>query len=106
MLRKVKEPGAYARYMRTFITGKLVLVFGLLVIIGIVSRGLKGDDVSNGKDTTSDNALQMVSQGRQIFRFDTFGDQAFWGETLKLHQAIEGAAHSGVGPGVSPKAAL
>jgi hypothetical protein len=27
--------------------------------------------------------------GRQIFRFDTFGDQAFWGYTLKLHQAIE-----------------
>src|SRR5262249_21987010 len=27
-------------------------------------------------------------QGRNTFRFDTFGDEAFWGGTLQLHQAI------------------
>lgn len=45
-------------------------------------------------------------QGRHIFRFDTFGDQAFWGHTLKLHQAIEGSKFGGVGPGLSPNTAL
>jgi hypothetical protein len=45
-------------------------------------------------------------QGRHIFRFDTFGDEAFWGDTIKLHQAIEGTSFGGVGPGVSPKTAL
>src|SRR5438270_2019540 len=53
-----------------------------------------------------DNAIQKVQQGEQTFRFNTFGDQAFWGDTLKLHQAIEGAGLGGVGPGVSPKTAL
>src|SRR5438270_7536928 len=53
-----------------------------------------------------DNAIQKVQQGEQTFRFNTFGDQAFWGDTLKLHKAIEGAALGGVGPGVSPKTAL
>ncbi len=52
------------------------------------------------------NANKMVMEGRQSFRFDTFGDEVFWGDTLKLHQAIEGAANGGVGPGVSPKTAL
>jgi hypothetical protein len=52
------------------------------------------------------NAQQMVDEGRQIFRFDTFGDEAFWGDTLKLHQAIQGLKSGGVGPGVSPKTAL
>ena len=52
------------------------------------------------------NAQQMLDEGRRIFRYDTFGDEAWWGDTLKLHQAIEGAAHGGVGPGVSPKTAL
>src|SRR2546425_4021689 len=52
------------------------------------------------------NALATLKNGRSIFRFDTFGDQAFWGDTLKLHQAIEGAANGGVGPGVSPRTAL
>jgi hypothetical protein len=48
----------------------------------------------------------LVSRGRQTFRFDTFGDQSFWGGTLHLNQAIAGAAHGGVGPGLSPKQAL
>jgi hypothetical protein len=35
-------------------------------------------------DTTMDaHARQMVESGRQIFRYDTFGSEAFWGEYLK-----------------------
>ncbi|HUQ50878.1 MAG TPA: hypothetical protein VM692_01575 [Gammaproteobacteria bacterium] len=52
------------------------------------------------------NAAQQVSRGRNTFRFDTFGDQEFWGGALRLHEAIAGAANGGVGPGLSPKAAL
>ena len=51
-------------------------------------------------------AAQSIVNGRKTFRFDTFGDEAFWGDTLKLHQAIAGSANGGVGPGVSPKTAL
>lgn len=51
-------------------------------------------------------ALAKLREGRRIFRYDTFGDQAFWGDTLKLHQAIAGAALGGVGPGISPATAL
>jgi hypothetical protein len=49
---------------------------------------------------------QMLDEGRQTFRFDTFGSETFFGDALKLHQAIEGSRLGGVGPGVSPKAAL
>lgn len=52
------------------------------------------------------NANRMIREGRQTFRFDTFGDEAFWGDTLKLHRAIEGVRFGGVGPGVSPRTAL
>lgn len=48
----------------------------------------------------------LVARGKQIFRYDTFGDQDFWGGALKLHQAIEGSKFGGVGPGVSPATAL
>ena len=48
----------------------------------------------------------LAQQGKNIFRNDTFGDQDFWGGTLQLHKAIEGAQHGGVGPGVSPATAL
>ena len=43
------------------------------------------------------NAKKMISQGRRIFRFDTFGDEVFWGDTLRLHEALAT---------VSPKQAL
>jgi Di-haem oxidoreductase, putative peroxidase len=52
------------------------------------------------------NAELMMTEGQEIFRFDTFGDEAYWGDTLKLHRAIEGAKLGGVGPGVSPATAL
>jgi hypothetical protein len=52
------------------------------------------------------NAEKLFEQGRRIFRYDTFGDEAFWGDTLKLHLAIEGQRLGGVGPGVSPATAL
>ncbi len=52
------------------------------------------------------NARVLLEEGRRIFRFDTFGDEAFWGDTLRLHEAIAGAKNGGVGPGVSPRTAL
>ncbi len=64
-----------------------------------------------GGDTPFDrvirkNVKELFEQGRQTFRFDTFGDEAFWGGTLQLHQAIQGETFGGVGPGVSPRTAL
>jgi hypothetical protein len=43
------------------------------------------------------HAARLLQEGRDIFRFDTFGDEAFWGDQLQLHQAIATA---------SPKTAL
>jgi hypothetical protein len=55
---------------------------------------------------TAEAQQRLVEEGKQIFRFDTFGDEGFWGDTLKLHQAIQGSKFGGVGSGVSPKTAL
>ncbi len=49
---------------------------------------------------------KLVAKGEQVFRSYTFGDQAFWGGTVQLDKAIEGAKNGGVGPGLSPAAAL
>jgi hypothetical protein len=57
-------------------------------------------------DLTRDNARRLIEEGKRTFRFDTFGSEAFWGDTLQLHKAIEGAQFGGVGPGVSPRTAL
>ena len=74
------------------------------LLLTITFRAL-GDNDQN-VDIVAQNAQNLIQAGRQTFRFDTFGDEAFWGGTLQLHQAIEGAALGGVGPGVSPATAL
>lgn len=61
---------------------------------------------STSQDPVVANAAAKINTGRQVFRFDTLGDQAFWGDTLKLNQTIEGSSHGGIGPGLSPLAAL
>lgn len=52
---------------------------------------LTSEDVERAvkQDTTVQNSVGMLLRGRQIFRFDTYGDQAFWGDTLQLHQKVK-----------------
>ena len=51
-------------------------------------------------------AQRMIDEGRQIFRFDTSGSEALWGDALQLQKAIAGAKNGGAGSRVSPKTAL
>ena len=92
----------HVSFRSTVLAGTALVL--IVTIIGLVAPGSRAQ--SANQDPTANNAVQLVTQGRQIFRFDTFGDQAFWGDTQKLHQAIEGAGLGGVGPGVSPAVAL
>jgi hypothetical protein len=48
----------------------------------------------------------MIDRGRQVFRYDTFGSEDYWGGQLKLHQAIAGSKRHGVGAGLTPHQAL
>ena len=47
-----------------------------------------------------------MAEGKEIFRHDTFGDEAFWSGVLHLDKAILGEANGGYGDGVSPATAL
>lgn len=99
-------PGSVSRYRGPFLVVLLsVLALGFAALF--VKADLAGRLHQSMLDAQVDaNAQSMVSQGREIFRNDTFGSETFWGDTIKLHQAIEGSANGGVGGGVSPKTAL
>ena len=96
---------------------QLVLVLLSVAVVTIFvdrhSYASRLDPQNRGRGKTTDserqtdtNAERMLDEGKQTFRFDTFGDEAFWSDALQLHRAIEGANFGGVGPGVSPKTAL
>jgi len=100
--------------VRRFLLLGLIAVFGVGVMFALSSdtrlfnraATAQAPPLTDFDRATGQNAQQMLDEGRRIFRYDTFGDEAWWGDTLKLYQAIEGARHGGVGPGVSPKTAL
>ncbi|HEU0253166.1 MAG TPA: hypothetical protein VFR12_09065 [Pyrinomonadaceae bacterium] len=85
---------------------KLTALTLALVAVLIVATPVGSKIASLFDEQIEDNAEQMLAEGRKTFRADTFGDEAFWGDQLQLHRAIEGAQFGGVGPGLSPAAAL
>lgn len=87
---------------QTDLRSAVLAVVGIILILG----GLASQIVSQDDDPVQQNALRMIEEGRHIFRYDTFGDEVFWGDALKMHQAIAGEANGGVGAGVSPNTAL
>jgi hypothetical protein len=90
---------------RIFVIATLVSVLGLP--FAIVSQHSSSGEAERYFDRLiQKNARDLMEEGKEAFRFDTFGDEAFWGDALKLHRAIAGAKFGGVGPGVSPRTAL
>jgi hypothetical protein len=91
---------------------------GAAAVVGVVAGFTSSGDGQSRQASTSEkarsewdnqidrNSTQMLADGRRIFRDDTFGDEGFWGGTLRLHEAILGEKLGGVGPGLSPKQAL
>jgi hypothetical protein len=80
--------------------------FAACVVTLVVASVHADDRPSTSGGDVWQNAAEQLAHGRNTFRFDTFGDEDFWGGALRLHEAVAGAANGGVGPGLSPKAAL
>ncbi len=70
-------------------------LLGVIVII-VVALAACVHEAPRSTDSRTEAAL--IAQGKQIFRFDTFGDETLWSDTLRLHEVIRSA--------VDPKTAL
>ncbi len=69
----------------------LLIVSAVLVVTAIaLPRTKQGDKGSQFLGSAENNGEQMIDQGRQIFRFDTYGDEAFWTDQLQMQQVVNG----------------
>jgi hypothetical protein len=82
----------------------VMLTFAVGILVFFSSSTLTGQNGT--QDPAVANAQRLITQGRETFRSDTFGDEAFWGGQLHLHEAINGVGLGGVGTGLTPRAAL
>jgi mono/diheme cytochrome c family protein len=58
-------------------TRKLTLALTAIAGLSILAAGMAAD------------AADLVSEGKQVFRFDTFGDEQLWTGKLGLHKVVE-----------------
>lgn len=59
-----------------------------------------GDDGPNGPEPPDPI---LVTEGKEIFRFDTYGDETFWTDTLRMHEVIQAAVDPTTALGVGLK---
>lgn len=93
---------------------KIVLVMLSFITILAISQCAKFGNTEKTSDKAAqteqarinDGKKSVIEQGKQIFRYDAFGDEHFWSGLLHIDKAIAGAANGGYGPGVSPNTAL
>jgi hypothetical protein len=93
------------RRIAKLVPGALGLMVAGAVLFNVNAVSKPASPTVKASEADASN-LALFMKGRDIFRHDTFGDEAFWGGQLGLHKAIKGASNGGVGPGVSPKTAL
>jgi mono/diheme cytochrome c family protein/cytochrome c5 len=64
------------------------IVPALVGVLALASACGGDDDDDDGR---GDDTAALVAQGQQIFRFETFGDEAKWTDTLRIHEVIAAA---------------
>lgn len=72
---------------RQWQTMRLLPVLALAGMLATLA-GLAGCGGGSGSDANADNQAQLVAEGRQIFRYDTFGDETQWTDALRMHEVI------------------
>ncbi len=80
---------------------KKTIVIAAIIAVVCVAQCKKNEPVIDEETNPA-----LVSDGKQIFRFDTFDDEDFWSGALHIDEAIAGSANGGFGPGISPRTAL
>src|SRR5947207_9895485 len=104
------RPGRFLMKKKAILSSAVSVLIGLALVVGL-GWGDEERDASRKPPSESDrqiarHAQRMLEEGRRIFRFDTFGSEAFFGDALQLHKAITGEKNGSVGDGLSRKTAL
>jgi mono/diheme cytochrome c family protein len=69
----------------------LLHVAGAATLLGCGVTGLMVACGGNNLTTPEPPDPALAAQGKDIFRFDTYGDETFWTDTLRMHEVIQAA---------------
>jgi mono/diheme cytochrome c family protein len=77
--------------------------FSLTLVGAAIAMLGAGSIASCDADRATGPSAEAIATGRDIFRFDTFGDEKFWTDTLRMHEVIQAAVTPGVALSVGLK---
>ncbi len=67
---------------------KNLFLISMAILLGSPLVGFTAQMNGSRKTVHDANALRLMREGQNIFRYDTFGDEAFWGGQLRLHETV------------------
>jgi len=71
------------RNKETMRRARRAMVLGALGVAAAIAAGCGGSSQSG-----SDDAANLIAQGKQTFRFDTFGDETKWTDALQMDKVV------------------
>ena len=83
--------------MHAFAGNRWFLTVGMVLMVALIPGcDMRTADGAVATVPTESAAIEepqpgLVNQGREIFRFDTFGDEQFWTDTLRMHEVVSTA---------------
>jgi len=77
---------------------RALIAAGAALVVACAGAAVSCNDDSPTEPSDEPLDAALVAQGKEIFRFDTFGDEQYWTDTLRMHEVIQ--------RGVSPATAL
>jgi mono/diheme cytochrome c family protein len=99
MARRTYAKGTLARFsrvaaiesrLRTLASHARAIGYGLACATTMLVSACGGGG-SSPAETAQATDPALIEKGRQIFRFDTFGDETQWTDTLRMHEVISAA---------------
>ena len=67
----------------------LTLVFGAACATQTPPSQMPVGTPTGAGPASDDFSPQTLAAGRQVFRFDTFGDEQFWTDTARMHEVVQ-----------------
>jgi hypothetical protein len=65
-----------------------VLTLFLLPAVILLVAAITETPTMHSRNSAEENAKTLIDEGRHVFRFDTFGDEAFWTDQLHIQQSV------------------
>jgi hypothetical protein len=73
--------------------GGCIIMMALAAAFGCDQARMDGNDgaASGAAPVADDNSPEVLAEGKRIFRFETFGNESFWTDTLHLNEVVQTA---------------